>query len=246
MLMVENGLYKGAKKAWLGSASKRSFSDISPAAIASNQNINKLAQQVNRQQTKKGVLEAVTVTAKVKTPKEKMEQKYVSGLFAGDATSFDLINDPFSADFMNMFQYLQSKVAGLQITGGGTPSLSWRGGTPALYLNEMQTDATMLSSTSVADIAYVKVFRPGASIVSGGGGGVIAIYTRKGGDSQASPATKGLDAVQMIGYSPVKEFYSPDYATPSERDGLDDVRSTLYWNPSIYLDKARKRIRLRA
>ncbi|HET7897159.1 MAG TPA: hypothetical protein VFL47_05805, partial [Flavisolibacter sp.] len=95
-----------------------------------------------------------------------------------------------------------------------------------------------------ADIAYVKVFRPGESIVSGSGGGVIAIYTRRGGDAQPSADSKGLNAVQMMGYSPVKEFYSPDYATPSERDAVDDVRTTLLWKPTIYMDKNRRHIRL--
>ncbi len=116
-----------------------------------------------------------------------MEEKYVSGLFSGDARDFDLVNDPLASGYRDIFQYLQGKVAGLQIAAGaGSPTLSWRGGTPALYLNEMQTDASMLSSTPVSDIAYVKIFRPGESIVSGGGGGVIAIYTRKGGDAKPS------------------------------------------------------------
>jgi hypothetical protein len=191
-------------------------------------------------------LENVTVTSKAKTAKDKMEEKYVSGLFAGDARSFDLINDPFAAGAMNIFQYLQGKVAGLQITSGaGTPSLSWRGGTPALYLNEMQTDANLLASTPVSDIAYVKVFRPGESVASGGGNGVIAIYTRKGGDAPPDPSTRGLSYVQMTGYSVVKQFYSPDYATASESHSADDVRRTLYWNPSIILDRNRKRLRIK-
>jgi hypothetical protein len=246
MLMVDNGLYKGYKKATLDSSVKLNLPEVSATAIASNQNINKLALQAARQLNQKGVLEAVTVKAKAKTPKEKMEEKYVSGLFSGDAaSSFDLVNDPLASSYMDVFQYLQGKVAGLQITAnGGNTSLSWRGGTPVLYLNEMQTDVNMISSTPVSDIAYIKVFRPGESIVTGSGGGVIAIYTRKGGDSQPRTDAKGLNAVQVAGYSPVKQFYSPDYATPNEKDALDDVRTTLYWNPTIYMDRNRKHIRL--
>lgn len=170
----------------------------------------------------------------------------VSGLFSGDARGFDLVNDPLATAYTDIFQYLQGKVAGLQITtGAGVPSLSWRGGTPVLYLNEMQTDANMLSSTPVSDIAYVKVFRPGESMVSGGGGGVIAIYTRRGGDAPVTSDSKGLSYVQMMGYSAIKEFYSPDYAVPNERDAYDDMRTTLYWNPSIILDKTRRRLRIK-
>lgn len=245
MLMVDNGLRKGYKKAALDSITKLNLADISASAVANNQNTARLAQQAARQAAKKGTLEAVTVTAKAKTPKEKMEEKYVSGLFAGDGYSFDLVNDPLSMSYTDLFQYLQGKVAGLQIsTNFNGVSLSWRGGTPALYLNEMKVDADLIRSTSVSDVAYIKVFRPGESIVTGSGGGVISIYTRKGGDAPPNPSAKGLNAVQINGYSPVKQFYSPDYATVSERDALDDVRSTLYWNPSIYLDKTRRHLRL--
>ena len=243
MLIVDNGLRKGYRKAILDSSTRLNLADISATVIANNQNTNKLAQQAARSAARKGTLEAVTVTAKAKTPKEKMEEKYVRGLFTGDAYSFDLVNDPSSGGYTSLFQYLQGKVAGLQIsTNFNGVSLSWRGGVPALYLNEMKVDADQILSTSVSDIAYVKVFRPGESIVTGAGGGVIAIYTRKGGDSAPNTSAKGLNAIQVTGYSPLKQFYSPDYATVS--DATDDVRSTLYWNPSLYLDKNRKHLRL--
>ena len=176
-----------------------------------------------------------------------MEETYVSGMFAGDARGkFDLVNDPSASGYQSIFQYLQGKVAGLQINmGAGTPSLSWRGGTPSLYLNEMKADAEMISNTPVSDIAYVKVFSPGdAGSFLTGGSGAIMVYTRKGGDQQPDPNAKGLSYVQFGGYSAVKEFYSPDYARFSERDAYDDVRSTLYWNPFIVLDKTRKHTRL--
>ncbi|WP_148661161.1 hypothetical protein [Flavisolibacter tropicus] len=242
MLVLDNGLRKNNTKAWLDSNLKKSLPQLNAAVVTSNNQVNKKALQM-RQQVKSITLENVTVQAKTKTSKEKMDEKYTSGLFSGDAYSFDLLNDPFASSASDIFQYLQGKVAGLQIsTGGNGPSLSWRGGTPALYLNEMQADASLLSATPVSDIAYIKIFRPGESIVSGGGGGVIAIYTRKGGDVKPDPNTKGLNYVQVMGYSAVKEFYSPNYATVAEKD-VEDVRTTLYWNPSIYLDKTKRRIR---
>ncbi|WP_121356586.1 hypothetical protein [Flavisolibacter nicotianae] len=244
MLLLDNGLYKSYKKAALDSAVLLNLPEVSTTALAGNQSSNRLAVQARQQLAQKGMLENVTVRAKARTPKEMMDEKYVSGLFSGNANSFDLVNDPLAGAYMDIFQYLQGKVAGLQITGNGSnTSLSWRGGTPVLYFNEMQTDISMIASMPVNDIAYIKVFRPGESIVSGGGGGVIAIYTRKGGDVQPSTTAKGLNAVQLMGYSPVKEFYSPDYAMPGERDAADDARITLYWNPAIYMDKGRKHLR---
>jgi hypothetical protein len=246
MLMLDNGLRKPFTRAVPDTILKLGLPELSNTSLANNIKINRMALQASRQLATSKVMENITVSARAKTAKEKMEEKYVSGLFSGDGRSFDLINDPLASSYMDIFQYLQGKVAGLQIaSGAGGASLSWRGGTPALYLNEMQTDASMLSGTPVSDIAYIKVFRPGESIVSGGGNGVIAIYTRKGGDVAPDPNVKGLSFVQLMGYSPVKQFYSPDYATVSERDAYDDVRTTLYWNPTIILDKNRRRLRIK-
>ena len=245
MLMVDNGLRKGFKKAMPDTISKLGLPNLPAATIATNIRLTKMSLEASRLMAKSNVMENITVKARAKTAVEKMEEKYVTGLFSGSGRGFDLINDPLASSYMDIFQYLQGKVAGLQITTGATPSLSWRGGTPALYLNDMQTDASLISSTPVSDIAYIKVFRPGETIASGGGGGVIAIYTRKGGDAQPDPNAKGLSYVQLTGYSPAKEFYSPDYATTSERHAFDDVRTTLYWNPTIFLDKSRKRLRVK-
>lgn len=246
MLIVDNGLRKGFNKIIPDTAMKLGLPEVSAAIAANNLKYNKMTLQANRLMAKSNIMENITVSAKVKTAKEKMEEKYVSGLFSGDARGFDLVNDPLASAYMDIFQYLQGKVAGLQIsTGGGEPSLSWRGGSPVVYLNEMQADISMLQSTPVSDIAYVKVFRPGESIVSGGGNGVIAVYTRKGGDVTPDQNARGLSYVQLMGYSALKQFYSPDYATVSERHSYDDLRSTLYWEPNIFLDKGRRRLRLK-
>ncbi|MFL5742316.1 MAG: hypothetical protein ACJ75B_18975 [Flavisolibacter sp.] len=181
------------------------------------------------------VMENITITAKQKPPLQVMDEKYAKGLFAGgDGYQFDLVNDPVSSGYVNVLQYLQGKVAGLQITSGaGTPSLSWRGGAPSLYLDEIPTDADMISSIPVSDVAYVKVFRPPFMGSGGGGGnGAIVIYTRKGSDTKSTSG--GLSSNQVVGYSTIKEFYSPNYDRFDPRNEHADIRTTLYWNP--YLD----------
>lgn len=180
-------------------------------------------------------LEDVTVTAKVKSPLEKLDERYSSGLFkGGDAVEFDVGNDPFGKSAQSIFTYLQGKVAGLQITNASASgaSVSWRGGTPTFYLNETPTDVSMLTNMNVNDIAYVKVFRPPFMGGFNGANGAIAVYTKKGGDVTERPA-KGLPYKLVIGYSPQKKFYSPDYGSFTEPNTNNDLRSTLYWNPLI-------------
>jgi hypothetical protein len=195
-------------------------------------------------------LATVTKTAQVKSEKEKLDEKYASGLFSGgDAYEFDLVNDNLASAYPDIFSYLQGKVAGLQITvsgqPGGQPSLSWRGGRPSLFLNEMQTDAQQLQNTPVTDVAYIKVFRPGAMVGGFGGsaGGAIAIYTKKGGDERRNdPNVKGLDRAILIGYSMPKEFYSPNYLVNNPLNEAEDLRTTLYWKPFVLTDRDNKRI----
>ena len=202
-----------------------------------------IAQKLLDDEKKVQTLATVEVRAQQKSKKEKMEAEYTSGLFSGgDGMTFITEDDPFANSAMNVFNYLQSKVAGLQITtGAGTPTLSWRGGTPDLYLDQMQMDAASLQNIPMTDVAMVKVFRPPFFGGFGGGsGGAIAVYTKKGGAGNQD--VKGLDAATIHGYSEMKEFYSPDYLKPDPAHSADDFRTTLYWNPFVYTDKDHRRI----
>ncbi len=190
-------------------------------------------------------LQEVVVQAKIKNPMQELDERYASGLFsAGDAYSFDLTSDKALGAF-NVLTYLQGKVAGLQISGSGSQmSLSWRGGTPSLYLNEMISNVDMVQSIPITDIAYIKVMRP-PFFGSGGGGadGAIAIYTKKGGDARKSdPGKKGMETTILAGYSRFREFYSPSYEKDGSYDA--DTRSTLYWNPYIITNKKTPRFRI--
>lgn len=187
-------------------------------------------------------LEAVTVKAKQKSKADQMNEDYASPLFrSSDAYSFIVEDDISAMGALNVLNYLQGKVAGLQINGtGGTMSLNWRGAQPALYLNEVQSDVGMLQNLSMADIAMVKVFRPPFFGAQGGGaGGAIAVYTKKGAAAYSS--VKGLDFKSIAGYSPDKEFYSPDYTRYDERHADPDFRTTLFWVPFILTDKNSRR-----
>ena len=185
--------------------------------------------------SKAKVLEGVIIKAKSKSTVQLMDEKYASGLFSGgDAYQFDLVNDPFAISSLGIFQYLQGKVAGLQInTTGNPPTLQWRGGAPQIYIDEMPADAEMISNIPVSDVAYIKVMRPPFMGPSGGGGnGAIAIYTRRGGDVKSSPGT-GLSNNTVSGYTAIRQFYSPNYGTFNEENEKQDLRTTLYWNPAI-------------
>jgi hypothetical protein len=175
-----------------------------------------------------------------------MDEKYTSGLFSGgDSYQFDMVNDPFAQSAYSIFNYLQGKVAGLQInTTTNPPTLDWRGGTPLIYLNEIQSSADMISNIPVSDIAYIKVMRPPFMGGSGGSSGAIAVYTRRGGDQQVEKG-KGLSSNTIIGYSPIKQFYSPDYERFDPTYERTDLRTTLLWKPEIMTQPGNNKVVLK-
>jgi hypothetical protein len=195
--------------------------------------------KVNRSINNKMVyLKEVNVNARKVPKEESIDKRYATGMFSSDnGYSFDFTKEMPTS--FNVFQFLQARVAGLNIMGDlNDPNISWRGGKPALYLNEMQTDASMISTIPVADIALVKVFRPPFMGGFGGGAnGAIAIYTKRGGDTRTNdPSIKGFELFKKAGFTVVKDFYSPNYAVRKEVHALPDKRLTLYWNPSLVID----------
>ncbi len=189
-------------------------------------------------------LQEVKVIVKQKSLKQKLDEEYTSGFFSGgDGYTFTTEDDPFANSSQGILQYLQGKVAGLQISTTGQGGATWRGSATSFFLNETPTDLSMIQSINMTDVVMVKVFRPPFFGAAGGGsGGAIAIYTKKGASNNNNDF-KALPFTNIYGYSAVREYYSPDYINNPD-PGVKDYRTTLYWSPHIYIDKNSRRITL--
>jgi hypothetical protein len=193
-------------------------------------------------------LQEVIIKAKVKSNAQALDERYSSGLFAGgDAQVFDFLNDPAALGGIDIISFLQGRVAGLMINrSGASTTMSWRGATPDLYLDQMQVGADFIQSINVQDIAMVKVFRPPFfGSMGGGSGGAIAIYTKKGGDfrSDNTKSNKSMQSTLLVGYTRFKEFFNPQYENPAENNETD-IRTTLYWNPYVITNKKSPRFKV--
>lgn len=181
-------------------------------------------------------LENITVKARQKTEQEKLDEQYASGLFAGgiNGRTLDLRNENFSG---SIFQYLQGRVAGLMVSGTpGNYVLSFRGGgfggnNVSLFLDEMATDASMIESIPINQIAMVKLLPN--SVAAPGGGTALAIYTKKGNDLSAALESP-TDIITYNGYTIVKEFYNPDYDKQPANEKADN-RLTIAWQPAVFV-----------
>lgn len=221
--------------------------EIDSLSTSQNNALNKLIEQL-KNDNKVPILKEVIVTTKIKNAKEILDDKYTSGLFKNNnGYAFNVIDDPAGKGSIDVLHYLQSLVPGLtmshSLTPGDTTALTWREGSPDIFLNEMPSDAYTIQNISITDIAYIKVFRPPFMGASGSGpSGAIAIYTLKSEDVKYANK-KGISSVLLNGYTSYKEFYSPDYFTKSA-DSQIDTRTTLYWNPYILTDKKNKTFKI--
>jgi hypothetical protein len=77
----------------------------------------------------------------------------------------------------------------------------------------------------------------------GGSNGGIAVYTKKGGAPSNNDAVKAMDNTVVFGYTPLKQFFSPDYSQPVAED-TSDFRPTIYWQPYVLFDKNTRHIKL--
>ncbi|ANF52284.1 hypothetical protein A0O34_17940 [Chryseobacterium glaciei] len=184
-------------------------------------------------------IEEVVIKGQRKDKTKKLNSELSSGLFrSANEQIFDFVNDPQAQGSTNILQWLQGRVAGLQIqsqNGTSTPYL--RGSKIGIYLDEMAIEADQISSLSVSDIAMVKVIKGFfAGGFGGGNGGAIAIYTRRGGSSGSiidSSKPSQLRQITLNGYDQEGPFNNPNYENQSFKDISQDTRSVLYWNPYL-------------
>jgi hypothetical protein len=192
------------------------------------------------------MLEGITVKGRKKTPLEEVEEKYVSGLFSGNANStLDLTKEDLMP-YRNILDYLKFRVPGLSISTDPLDpgsilveyrqlaSLSSMGNIPmTIFLNEVPSDADVIASIPAYDVALVKVFSSFVGAAGNAPGGVLAIYTKKDANLNSRPSA--TEMITYKGYSISKEFYSPDYSVAKNTNKADH-RVTLHWNPAILVD----------
>ncbi len=226
---------------------------ITPTKWNNSQWINDFLK--NHQQELGKTLGEVTVKAKRKATIEEIEERYVSGLFAGDAVRRINLLDETMYGYNNIFDYIQFRVPGvasiwndnenehmLYYRHNQNQSVSSMGSQPmTIFLDEIETDPNVLGRIHPSQIAYAKLFSTFVGAAGAGGNGVLALYTKKGEDALADMRMLG-DEMMYTGYTVIKDFYSPDYAKVKKEDNKPDNRITLYWNAGIPVDSKENKV----
>jgi TonB-dependent SusC/RagA subfamily outer membrane receptor len=112
---------------------------------------------------------------------------------------------------------------------------------PLFVLDGMTVSKDAIINIPPSDVEAVDILKGAAASIYGsqGGGGVIAILTKRGGStydwSKESP--EGTLVTKIMGYNPVREFYAPKYDKPEADHVRPDFRPTLFWAPMVQTDK---------
>jgi hypothetical protein len=187
---------------------------------------------------------------------DELDKFYTTGMFSGTVRGYQLnvIDDTLGVSTSNNLQdYMRYRIPGMIVANGRfvvkahdlfklkdtlIPILT--------FIDEVelddQTAGDAVQLLNMLDVAYVK-YITGIAIGAGFSTttGAIYIYTKRG--NEKGPPAKGLPFVYMKGYNSPKEFISPDYR---DKDLLKepDLRTTLYWNPNIILDKINNKVKI--
>ena len=191
-------------------------------------------------------LKSVTVSAKVKTKKQLLDDYYTRGMYSGEGNSIAIdVEGDIHAGSLNLWDYLQGKIPGLNVSGYPQPIPRWYPNSqgipdvPAILLDEVPVSLGAVADININNIAYVKAFRPPfLGSMLNGFSGVIAIYSKRGFSPVYSDKNvgKGLETFLLKGYSKFREFTQPDYPNNMANNEPDN-RPVLYWNPYILVDK---------
>ena len=190
------------------------------------------------------VLSEVVLKSRKKSAIEILDEKYARGVFSGETRkTFDLVNTDEANSYTNIFDFLQTKVIGLDVSRSedGDWFVYYRqmasafGNPPmTLFLDEVLTDANTIAFLNPREVAMIKLYTQFVGAEGNAPGGALAVYLKKGEDLARVMPERG-EVIYYQGFSVIKEFYSPDYSQPQQKF-IPDNRMTLFWKPDIQIN----------
>lgn len=131
---------------------------------------------------------------------------------------------------------LLERMGSVSVDAAGTVSI--RGKSPVLLLvNDVETDLALLDDMDPYEILRIDILQSTLAFGQKSANGVISISTRTVEGIAGKPKLN-MEKYMPLGYLQPAEFYAPCYDTPEKRkDPVPDLRTTLYWTPTLRLDE---------
>lgn len=140
-------------------------------------------------------------------------------------------------------QCLQGRLVGV-VFQNGVPYSTRSMNTPMqLIVDGIYMESEFLSTLVPNNIASIEVLRTiGNTAIYGsrGGGGVLIITTKRGGEYNYNASqiySPGIITYTPKGFYSARQFYAPKYDDPKTNTAIADLRTTIHWVPNIVTDK---------
>ncbi len=164
--------------------------------------------------------------------------------FSGNGEWGDFVLKP---DYIKRFKPstmgdLLRLIPGCKVTDGSISLSRALGESPIILIDGFEGS---LNSLNVLDVESVEVIYPPRSNIYGLNtqNGVIYILTKLYSDSENKPNKTSPNICELfpLGFQRPAEFYSPVYETKEQKASeVQDLRTTLYWNPNVILSEQGK------
>ncbi|GAB3934788.1 TonB-dependent receptor [Mucilaginibacter myungsuensis] len=122
---------------------------------------------------------------------------------------------------------------------GRISSITRSAGVPMMVILDGATiEASMLKDIPPFDVAGIELLTSGSNTVlygDQGAWGVIIITTKRGTGLGSVANAMNVAHYVPSGYAVTRQFYSPQYDTPTQNK-MADLRSTIYWDADIITD----------
>ena len=141
-------------------------------------------------------------------------------------------------------QCLQGRLLGVIFRGGEAYSTRSPNSPMQIIVDGIYVQSDYLSSIPPMNVSSIEVLRTiGTTAIYGsrGGGGVIVINTKRGGEYNYSAAqiyAPGIITYTPKGYYNARQFYAPKYDDPKTNVTIADLRTTIHWVPNIITDSS--------
>ncbi len=187
------------------------------------------------------MLKEVTVRKKREAPSD-------SRKIYGQASNTLKVDQTMVAGGMNVLDLLRGRIPGVSVTGSAmNPTVQIRGSAnfsgvvePLFTLDGTPVDKQSIVSIPIFDVDYIDVLKGANAAIFGSraGGGVIAIYTKRGSPNYdfSNEKSPGTLVVTLPGFRAAREFYAPRYDENKPEQVRPDYRPTLHWAPMIQTD----------
>ncbi|QNK62586.1 TonB-dependent receptor plug domain-containing protein [Pedobacter sp. PAMC26386] len=184
--------------------------------------------------TKRGLLEKTYTLDQVNIVQQKIQAKNSANL-NGAGRADAIIKAADLSTCINLSQCLQGRVAGLTTRNGQAFLIRNNGRPMQIILDGTNVGSDFLDNIQPTEVETIEILKSGGNTAiygSIGGGGVLVITTKRGGNTGYTKYAPGIVVTIPGGYYAVRQFYAPKYET-QQAIRAADKRTTVYWNPHL-------------